>query len=265
LARGGFSSPVFYLPVAVGLLALLVLLLEQYRKDRPLMPLKLIAHTLPVTGIATAMVTGAAMTALVDVAVVYLLQVDHKSPVLTGTILATQVIGVGVAALLFKSVLRTRWLPVLALGGLGMTVIGGALLLGIGPGLGIWVVALSGLFLGFGAGAGVAPALFMAGLSVPSNRLGPTFALVELLRSEAAFLIAPVAAEFVTLFSIPTDGLKVAALILVLFCVVSGALILGVLLLGGARPHTPDIEGWIDGKQPAYRSPRLAAVIRDQV
>lgn len=262
LIRGGFSSPAFFLPVAIGLLALCMLLVRQYRKDRPLMPLKLIAHTLPVTGIATAMVTGAAVTALVDLAVVYLLQVQHESPVLTGTILATQVVGVAVAAVLFKAVLRTRWLPVLALGGLGTTALGGALLLGLGPGHAIWLVGVAGLLLGFAAGAGVAPGLFMAGLSVPSNRLGPTFALVELLRSEAAFLVAPVVAQFVTLFSDPAVGIREAVLILVVLCVISGAVILGVLLLGGARPHAPDFDIWIGGEQPAYNSPRLADTVR---
>jgi hypothetical protein len=262
LVRGGFGSPVFYVPVAVGLLALCALLVLQYRKSRPLMPLKLIAHTLPVTGIATAMVTGAAVTALVDLAVVYLLQVQHETPILTGTILATQVVGVVAAALLFKAVLRTRWLPVLALGGLGTTALGGALLLGLGLGSAPVLVGCAGLLLGFGAGAGVAPALFLAGLSVPSGRLGPIFALVELLRSEAAFLIAPVAAEFVLLFRMPTDGITAATLILVLLCILSGALILGVLLLGGAHPHAPDLETWIKGEQPAYQSPRLAAALR---
>jgi MFS family permease len=262
LVRGGFGSPVFYLPVAAGLLALGALLVLQYRGARPLMPLKLIAHTLPVTGIATAMVTGASVTALVDLAVVYLLQVQHDSPVFTGTILVTQVAGVVIAALLFKAVLRTRWLPVLALGGLGATALGGVQLLGLGLHNAPTMVAVAGLLLGFGAGAGVAPGLFMAGLSVPSGRLGPIFALVELLRSEAAFLVAPVAAEFVVLFRFPTDGIRAASLILVLLCTLSGALILGVLLLGGARPHAPDIETWIKGEEPAYQSPRLAAAIR---
>jgi hypothetical protein len=262
LVRGGFGSPVFYLPVAVGLLALCALVVLQYRGSRPLMPLKLIAHTLPITGIATAMVTGASVTALVDLAVVYLLQIQHDSPVFTGTILATQVAGVVVAALLFKAVLRTRWLPVLALGGLGTTALGGVLLLGLGLHSAPTMVAFAGLLLGFGAGAGVAPGLFMAGLSVPSGRLGPIFALVELLRSEAAFLVAPVAAEFVLLYRFPTDGIRAASLIIVLLCMLSGALILGVLLLGGARPHAPDIETWIKGEQPAYQSPRLAATIR---
>jgi MFS family permease len=208
------------------------------------------------------MVTGASVTALVDLAVVYLLQVQHKSPVMTGLILATQVVGVVLAAILFKSVLRTRWLPVLALGGLGVTALGGVLLLGLGSGGSIPLLVISGLLLGFGAGAGVSPALFMAGLSVPSTRLGPTFALVELLRSEAAFLVAPAVAQFVTLFTDPAVGVQVAVLILVVVCMVSGALILGLLLLGGARPHVPDFDAWISGEHPAYQSPRLADAIR---
>jgi len=262
LIRGGFGSPLFYVPAVVGLLALLVMLVRQYRKPQPLMPLKLISHTLPVTGIATAMITGAAVTALVDLAVVYLLQVEHKSPAMTGLILATQVVGVVVAAILFKSVLRTRWLPVLALGGLGMTALGGVLLLGLGSGRSLPLLLVSGLLLGFGAGAGVSPGLFMAGLSVPSNRLGPTFALVELLRSEAAFLVAPAVAQFVTLFTDPAVGVQLAVLILVVICMVSGGVIVGLLLLGGARPHVPDLDAWIAGEHPAYRSPRLANAIR---
>jgi MFS family permease len=262
LSRGGFGSPAFYLPVGAGLLALCALLERQYRKDNPLMPLKLISHTLPVTGIATAMVTGAAVTALVELAVIYLLQVQHESAAMTGLILATQVVGVVAAALLFKKVLRTRWLPALALFGLVVAGMAGALLLTLGHGRAISIIALAGVLLGFAAGAGVTPGLFMAGLSVPSGRLGPTFAMVELLRSEAAFLVAPIVVQIVMLFSDPTQGIRLATEILVLLCAVCGALILAVLLLGGARPHAPDLELWVAGERPAYQSPRLAAAVR---
>jgi hypothetical protein len=262
LSRGGFGAAAFYLPVAAGLLALCALLVRQYRKNDALMPLKLVSHTLPVTGIATAMVTGAVVTALGELGVIYLLQVQHESPAVTGTILGTQVIGVVVAALLFKIALRTRWLPALALAGLGVAGVAGALLLGLGPGRAIWIVAVAGVLLGFAAGAGVTPGLFMAGLSVPSGRLGPAFAMVELLRSEAAFLVAPIMVQIVLLFSDPTQGIRLAALILVLLCALCGALILAVLLLGGARPHAPDLQRWVGGEQPAYQSPRLAAAVR---
>jgi MFS family permease len=262
LVRGGFGSPVFYVPLVVGLLVLVLLLVRQYRKAQPLMPLKLIAHTLPVTGISTAMVTGASVTALVDLIVVYLMQVQHRSAVTTGLILATQVVGVVLAAILFKSVLRTRYLPFFALGGLFVTALGGVLLLGLGSGRSIPLLLVSGLLLGFGAGAGVSPGLFMAGLSVPSNRLGPTFAMVELLRSEAAFLVAPAVAQFVTLFADPAVGVQLAVLILVLVCMIASALMLALLYLGGGQPHRADFEAWLSGAHPAFQSPRLADAIR---
>lgn len=159
--------------VVVGAVFLGLLLLRQYRKDEPLMPLKLITHTLPLTGPGIAMVAGAAVTALVELSVLYLTDVVHEPPAVAGSALATQVAGVVIAAWLFKRVIVSRWLPAFAFAGLAV---------------------VAGFLFGFGAGAAVAPALFMAGLSAPANRLGPTFALVELLRSEAAFLVAPVAA-----------------------------------------------------------------------
>src|SRR5579885_1743938 len=49
---------------------------------------------------------------------------------------------------------------------------------------------------GIGLGAAVAPALFVAGFSLPSASLQRVFAIVELLRAVAAFMIAPVFAHF---------------------------------------------------------------------
>src|SRR4029077_635419 len=45
---------------------------------------------------------------------------------------------------------------------------------------------------GIGLGATVAPALFVAGFSLPSANLQRVFAIVELLRAVAAFMIAPI-------------------------------------------------------------------------
>ena len=49
---------------------------------------------------------------------------------------------------------------------------------------------------GIGLGASVAPALFTAGFSLPAATLQRVFAIVELLRAVAAFMIAPVFAHF---------------------------------------------------------------------
>ena len=48
---------------------------------------------------------------------------------------------------------------------------------------------------GIGLGATVAPALFVAGFSLPSANLQRVFAIVELLRAVAAFMIAPIFAH----------------------------------------------------------------------
>ena len=46
--------------------------------------------------------------------------------------------------------------------------------------------------LGLGAGATVSPALFLCGLPLQANLLGRIFALIELVRSAADLIIAPV-------------------------------------------------------------------------
>ncbi len=262
LVRSGFGSPGFWVPVALGVLALLGLLVVQYRRDGALMPLKLIAHTLPVTGIATAMVAGAGVTALVELAVVYLLRVRHLAPATTGLVLTTQVVGVVLAAALFARTLRTRWLPALALSGLGVVALAGAVLLALSPAHAVPLIAVGGLLLGFGAGAGVSPALFTAGLSAPSNRLGPTFALVELLRAEAAYLVAPVVLQLAMSRKDLAGGVRLGVLVVVVLCLAGGAVALAVLLLGGVRPHRPDLERWLEGEEPAYDSPPVAATVR---
>ncbi len=264
LSRGTFTSPGFWLPLAVGLAALVTLVVRQYRKREALMPVTIIANTLPVTGIVLAMVAGAVFTTLVELVTVDLVDVRHLPPVEVGALLATQLVGVVVAATLFRVVIVTRWLPALAFGGAATVGVGGALalLLGVAPTLP--VVAVAGLLLGFGAGAGVAPGLFMGGLSAPSSRLGPTFALVELLRSEAAFVVAPVVLAVAMATGDPAAGVRVGVLVALGVLAAGMAAAAAVLLLGGVRPHAPDLDTWIEGERPAYHSPRLFAVVRDR-
>jgi hypothetical protein len=223
----------------------------------------MITHTMPLTGLGIAMVAGAAVTALVELSVLYLTKVAHETPLACGSVLATQVLGVIVAAWLFKRLLPTRWLPAYAFVGLGVVAVGSGIMALLSPDDALTVIALAGLLFGFGAGAGVAPALFMAGLSAPSNRLGPTFALVELLRSEAAFLVAPVVAEAAPLAASLDLGVRLSAVSLLGMCVAGGGALLVLLLLGGVRPHAPDLPRWIAGDEPAFDSPRVAAAVRD--
>jgi nucleotide-binding universal stress UspA family protein len=116
---------------------------------------------------------------------------------------------------------------------------------------------------GIGLGATVAPALFVAGFSLPSANLQRVFAIVELMRACAAFMIAPVFAHFAAtvgpnLVSGTSDALWIGLAIAVL-----GA-VLGVVIyaLSGARPQTPDIEAFLAGEAPAWVSPPLLARVR---
>lgn len=152
--------------------------------------------------------------------------------------------------------------PVVALSGLVSVAISAILLLvALRPGSTGTVVPIAGVLLGYGAGAGVAPGLFLAGFSVPSSKSGPTFALVELLRSEAAFLLGPVLVALAISVGLP-GGIRLAIAITLGFVVVRGLTLVGVYLLGGARPHDPDLEGWLTGDDTAYHSPRVFDRVR---
>lgn len=255
------------LPALVGgLLALATLLVvERVRRDA-LTPVGLLAHTLPITGVVAAMATGAAAVALLELAETVLVRAQHDAPVHAGELFWPQVAGVAVAALAFSLVFRRRHLRPLIITGsaaLAVAAVGVALL---HPHSGhltfLWISAL----IGFGAGATVSPGLFMAALSLPSNQLGPTFALVELLRSEAAFLVAPI-----LLHVAMAEGRTPSALVsgvqvggwVVLGIVVAGSGVCALLWrLGGAEDQEPDLERWLAGDAEALDSPPIAATVR---
>ena len=109
----------------------------------------------------------------------------------------------------------------------------------------------------------MAPALFVAGFSLPAANLQRVFAIVELFRAVAAFMIAPVFAHFaVTAGGNPRAGTGIA-LWIGLGLAIGGAVIAVVLYaMGGARPQTPDLERFMAGEAPAWYSPPLLAGIR---
>ena len=119
--------------------------------------------------------------------------------------------------------------------------------------------ALTGLALG----ATVAPALFVAGFSLQSNSLQRVFAIIELLRAVAAFMVAPILAHFAaTAAADLTEGTGDA--LWIGFGLAIGGAVFGVAvyLLSGARPQRPDLDRFLDGESPAWYSPPLLARIR---
>ena len=263
VAAGGLTSPWFLAPLLIGVAMLGGLVARQFAKPRALMPVRPISHTLPVVGIGVAMIGGAGFVALLELSSNYLMMVLKQPPVLVGGLLAPMLIGITVGAVMFRWLLPTRWLPLLVLGGLGVLAVAAAALLALDPATAMVLVPVVAVLLGFGAGAAVAPGLFMAGLSVPSSSVGPTFALVELLRSEAAFILAPLLSYVAMTSAGSLSGgiLLGIGVTFGLIAIVSPVLI-GLLLLGGVGPHAPDLEAWVRGDDIAYDSPRIAAAIR---
>jgi hypothetical protein len=96
-----------------------------------------------------------------------------------------------ITAALFGALFRTRFIPVLAFGGLRALAAAAAMLTALATG-GTSLVTAGSALIGFGVGTSVSPALFMAGFSLRSAQIYRVFALIQLLRGVTAFLIAPI-------------------------------------------------------------------------
>lgn len=262
LAAHGVTEPVVWAPVAVGLASLTLLVIRQYRRPDALMPVRALSTSLPVVGTVTAMLAGAAVVTLVSLTVASLLAAQHTAPLAAGALLAPQVAGVGIAAFVFARLLRSRWLPLLVVAGL--LVIGAAGVLLLDP-TGTAAVLAAAALLGLGAGATVSPGLFLAAFGVPSSRIGRAFALVELLRSEAAYLVGPVLLYLARSQSSLADGLRTATWVVIALVAGTLVLVVGLYVASGARPAEPDLAAWLDGDDQALRSPPTAAVARERV
>ena len=112
-------------------------------------------------------------------------------------------------------------------------------------------------------GATVAPALFVAGFALPSASLQRVFAIVELLRAVAAFMIAPVFAHFaVTVGTGRYGGVGIALWIGAGLAVAGGLIAIALYVLSGAKPQAADIETFLAGESPGFPSPPLLARVR---
>ena len=103
----------------------------------------------------------------------------------------------------------------------------------------------------------------MAGFSLPSASLQRVFAIVELLRAVAAFMVAPIFVHYASTAAGGIDSGTATALWIGLGLAVGGGA-LGVVIyaLSGARPRHPDVEAFVAGESPAWASPPLFAKLR---
>jgi hypothetical protein len=187
---------------------------------------------------------------------------DRFSPLHLGLLYLPEFGGAVITAVVFAAVFRTRLLHYFALTGLvflgaGIVVIGDVI-----PPTGARTLIGSGL-IGVGVGASVAPALFIAGFSLRNAALQRVFAIIELMRAVAAFMVAPILLHVaVTVGHTPAAGTRTA--LWICFGLSAGGALLAILLyvFGGVRPPPPVMERWFGGEQPAWDSPPLLAAIR---
>jgi hypothetical protein len=118
---------------------------------------------------------------------------------------------------------------------------------------------------GIGVGATVAPALFVAGFSLRAVNLQRVFAIIELLRATAAFMIAPVFAHFAaTVGHGQYTGVGIALWIGAGLALAGGVIAVLLYALGGARPQRADIPLFLSGEAAAWPSPPLFEAMRNR-
>jgi hypothetical protein len=187
---------------------------------------------------------------------------QRYGPLHLGLLYLPEVAGAVITAFVLGAVITKRSMHYLPLAGMIFLAAGiGVFLIEVPSSQALTLVA-SGL-TGVGLGATVAPALFVAGFSLPAANLQRVFAIVELMRAVAAFMIAPIFAHYAATVGGSLNSGTTGALWIGLVIAVAGA-VLGVAIyaLGGARAQKPDLDGFLAGPGAAWYSPPLLAKLR---
>lgn len=256
-----FLDPVAVGPLLGGLALIIVLWVYQYRGTHTLLTLRPLASTIPAAGIVVAICAAAASVSAVALTGAALAQ--RYAPLHLGLLYLPELGGAVLTAIVFGAVFSTRFLHYYTLFGMACLAAGIFVIRGTLPPTTGLTLAGSAL-IGVGVGASVTPALFLAGFSLRSASIQRVFAILELMRAMAAFMIVPILLHFATsLTGAPSAGMSAA--LWVCFGLAAGGAVVGVLLylLGGVRPPAPSIERFLGGQEPGwYSAPLLAAVRR---
>lgn len=261
LLTHSFLSPITILPLAGGLLAIIVLVVYQYRARNPLLTIReMLGSTIPIAGIVVALFAAAASVSATVLTASVL--ADDYSPLHLGLLYLPEVAGALITAVVLGMVLDKKFIHYLPLIGMGFLAAGIAVFLIEVPSSEPLTLVASFL-TGIGLGATVAPALFVAGFSLRALSLQRVFAIVELFRAVAAFMIAPIFVHFAeSVGDELADGVRIALWIGLGLAVVGALLAVATYAAGGARPQKPDLPGFVSGRKSAWPSPPLFAKLR---
>ena len=245
----------------IGTALIVTLIVNQYRSKRPLLTINtMLKSTVPVAGLVLALFAAAASVSATVLTAS--LMSERFGPLHVGLLYLPQLAGAIGTALLLGYVLNKRAMQYLPLAGMAFLAVGIAVFR-------IKVPSTQGLTLvgsaltGIGLGATVAPALFAAGFSLPAATLQRVFAIVELLRATAAFMIAPLFVHFaVTVGGSQAAGTGLALWIGLGLAIAGMVVPVALYILGGARPERADLDRFFDGDGPAWHSPVLLAAAR---
>jgi MFS family permease len=268
LAGHGFASPRFAAPLFVGLICFIVLLVVEYRQQEPLSPIKEMWTTQSVVGTLVAMIAGGVFVSLLELGERFHMQVAHHTPLQTGILFWPLALGALITAGLFGAMLRTRLIPLLILGGIVCIIGGGALLLQLSPRANDAITLAAAGLLGLGACATVSPGLYLAGFPLPSQIIGRIFALVELVRSLADYIIAPVMTEVAQSASgqqLDTHGVHLAVWITLWLMIAFTVFGTALYILGRGGLPMPDLDAWLLRNGPAIQSTPLLARLRRNI
>ena len=262
LTSHGLGDLAATLPMVGGLILIGALIVYQFRAARPLLTIRtMMTSAIPVAGVGVALFAAAASVAATALTANVLLQTYN--PVRVGLLYLPELGGAIVMAVVFGFVISRRamhYLPLVGMALLAAGILVYRIALPANQPLALLGAGLTGLALG----ATVAPALFVAGFSLQSASLQRVFAIIELLRAVAAFMVAPILAHIAD--ALPGDlNTGTGITLWIGFGLAVGGAIFGVAVyaLSGARPQRPDLDEFLDGESPAWYSPPLLARLRN--
>lgn len=258
-----FVSVVVLVPLFGGLALILALIGWETRSRNPLLPLgPLLESTIPVAGVVIALCAAAASVSVSDLTLN--LVAGQHGVLRAGLLFLPELAGALLAAFVLGKVIETKYLQYLPMIGMVFLAAGIVVFLIKVPSSPALALIGSGV-TGIGLGATVAPALFGAGFSLKSNNLQRVFAMIELLRGVAAFMIAPIFVYFAsTVGGSLAAGTRDALWVSLAIVIGGSAIALLIYFGGGARPQTPQMTVFLDGEEPAWPSPPLFARLRGE-